>query len=38
MAVVTYKAVHGGSPRYLSSLVHVTNGGIARPYLDQWRH
>jgi len=23
MAVLTYKALHGGSPRYLSSLVHV---------------
>ena len=25
MAVVTYKALHGGSPRYLSLLVHVSN-------------
>jgi len=25
MAVLTYKAVHGGSPRYLSLLVHVAN-------------
>jgi len=25
MAVLTYKALHGGSPRYLSSLVHVTD-------------
>jgi len=25
MAVLTYKALHGGSPRYLSSLVHVAN-------------
>jgi len=25
MAVLTYKALHGGSPRYLSSLVHVAD-------------
>ena len=25
MAVLTYKALHGGSPRYLSALVHVAN-------------
>jgi len=25
VAVLTYKALHGGSPRYLSSLVHVAD-------------
>ena len=25
MAVLTYKALHGGAPRYLTSLVHVAN-------------
>jgi len=25
MAVLTYKAMHGGSPRYLGSLVHIAN-------------